>query len=169
MDLMLLKEILLVIIFIPLVCFGKDKSFDGITCQSNIRSEFLERSMPFIGEPALKAKYKNINLEYHGADDGGTYGLTFWKICGKEYIFLEDKLKSIVLDVLKSPVESNEIRSRFASCVVEGKKVDEETIIFSSTASANNPIKTELAWKIDEINFKFIRIESNEILCQLYY
>ena len=89
-------------------CLAQERSFDGITCQTNILKALVGRHMPNAKVADIESRYRGIHLKYLGGfglpED--PYFLGTWLICGTEYLVLEKQ--SIVRDVLQSRCLPNE-------------------------------------------------------------
>ncbi len=145
-------------------------SFDGITCQSDVRSMLIGRVMPSDRVQALEAKYASIQLKDDGAFgmeiDGDPWTFIAWRICGREYSLLERHER--VMDVVAAPESSGGQRSRLASCAVDGSALDDATCLFFASDAGTQPRPVTEAWRIDGEKLRFERLVGREIVCTPY-
>lgn len=145
-----------------------EKSFDGITCQSDIASALIGRHMSDERVVSIEGRYKSIRLKDLGAFgmevDGDPWTLISWEICGREYLLLERR--DIVKDALASPVPAGRPRSQIASCTVNGSSVPGTAVAFVETDDKKWPKAVKNAWRIDDKKIQFVRIAGNEIVCK---
>jgi len=166
MNLMHRLYLFLLPLLISFNVLSEEKSFDGITCQSNISVALIGRAMPNERVMVIEERYKNIGLEDLGAfgmePQGDPWTLISWLICGREYALLEKN--HIVKDVLESPFVGS-YRSQIVSCSVNGSKIPETAVVFINPEVTKWPMTAKNAWLIDDNAVKFVSIVGNEIIC----
>ncbi|MCA7011180.1 hypothetical protein LF934_00840 [Dickeya dadantii] len=146
---------------------GAGKSFDGITCKSDISSALIGRHMPNDSVVATEERYKSIDLKglgtYGMESDGDPWTLSSWQICGREYFLLERR--DIVKDVLSSPSPKENPKSQIVLCVVDGSSSHDTFVTFVSSEEKPWPRPVEYAWRINDKTVKFSKSEGKEIVC----
>jgi len=144
-----------------------DKSFDGVTCKTNVPSALIGRHMPNERVATTEARHKDIGLKDLGAygmeNEGDPWTLISWQICGQEYLVLERR--GIVRDVLASPMPPGSPESQIASCAVDGSSLHGTAVAFVSANDKEWPKLVEYAWLINDKTIKFAKIEGKEIVC----
>ena len=144
-----------------------EKSFDGVTCKTNVSSALIGRHMPNERVVTTAARHKDIRLKNIGAygmeNEGDPWTLISWQICGREYLVLERR--GIVRDVLASPMPLGSPESQIASCAVYGLRLHGTAVAFISANDNKWPMLVKYAWLINDDTLKFSRIEGKEIVC----
>jgi len=144
-----------------------EKSFDGITCKTDIPLALIGRHMPNERVVITEERYKDISLKdlgtYGMENEGDPWTLISWSICGREYLLLERR--DIVKDVLASPLPKGSPESNVASCVVDGSSLKGMAVVFVSENEIHWPKLVEHAWLINDKTVKFSKIEGKEIVC----
>ena len=135
-------------------CLAQERSFDGITCQTNIPKALVGRHMP-------NAKVADIGGFGLPEDP---YFLGTWLICGTEYLVLEKQ--SIVRDVLQSPLPFERAQSVLADCTAEKGRRWTTAVIFLPESRGQPPWSVEELWVIDEANLKFRRVHDGRVSCR---
>ena len=85
-----------------------------------------------------------------------------WRICGTEYILLED---IIVRDVLPFPSHSKDAPAFTGVCQVNGKDVPEFIVAVLNYKAGTEPLTASAAWRIDEQRAKFVTMSTDGLLC----
>ncbi|WP_035344085.1 MULTISPECIES: hypothetical protein [Dickeya] len=146
---------------------GAEKWFDGVTCNTDIPSALIGRHTPNDRVVTIEGRYKNIGLENHGAfgieEEGDPWTLTFWQICGREYLLLERR--SVVKDVLMSPLPKENPASKIVSCDVDDTNSYSTAITFIPSEETPWPKQVKQAWIVDDKKLKFSKIEGKKIVC----
>ena len=146
-------------------CLAQERSFDGITCQTNIPKALVGRHMPNAKVADIESRYRGIHLKYLGGfglpEDPYFFGT--WLICGTEYLVLEKQ--SIVRDVLQSPLLFERAQSVLADCTAEKGPHWTTAVIFLPESRGQPPWSVEELWVIDEANLKFRRVHDGRVNC----
>lgn len=144
-----------------------EKSFDGVTCKSDIPSALIGRQMPNERVVLTEPRHKDIGLKHLGAygmeNEGDPWTLITWEICGRDYIVLERR--GVVKDVLAAPLPKESLRSQIVSCVADGASKDGTAVAFVSVDKQPLRERVQNVWLIDEKKIKFSKIEGEEIMC----
>lgn len=147
---------------------GADKSFDGVTCKTDMPSALIGRYMPNEKVMTTETRHKDIGLKDLGAygmeKQGDPWTLISWQICEREYVLLERR--GIVKDVLASPLPSGSPESKIVSCSVDGSIILGTSVAFVSSDDQKWPKHVDYAWFINGKTIKFTRIEGKEIVCE---
>ena len=81
--------------------------FDSVQCGSDVRKALLGRTMQNERTVVIEERHKDIELkDLGGTEISDRLFLTSWRICGEEYVLLEDH--DVVRDVLKFPKHSKD-------------------------------------------------------------
>src|SRR5262245_49596737 len=98
--------------------------FDGLRCGADVAKALVGRSSPEGKVQEIEKKYAALGLK----DLGGTewtepFFLASWRVCGAEYLFLEEKRGKAwtILDVLPIPAHSREKPQFAGTCRVKGE------------------------------------------------
>jgi hypothetical protein len=86
-----------------------------------------------------------------------------WRICGEEYIRLEDK--DTVRDVLKFPRHSKELTTFIGSCQLNGRDLPGTAIGVLKNENDTKILSAVTAWKIDEKQMKFVELKPEGLRC----
>jgi hypothetical protein len=156
----------LFLLAVPLTsAWAKPKSFDGIACDSPIATALLGRQMPNDKVVAIEKRYKTVALKALGAHgmeaQGDPWTLSFWSVCGKEYVLLERR--AMVRDVLPSPMATDAEPSQIETCTVDGKKV-ELAVVFRPKDGL--PKQAVRAWRVDGASLKFVELQGKVLRCE---
>ena len=145
-----------------------EKSFDGISCQSDIAKALVGRHMPNGRSVDTEAKYAKLQLKNLGGFGGPDepYILGNWLICGTEYLVLEHPTTSIVSDVLKSPVAYAAASSAITICTGERGREWSIAIAFPPKSMGRPPWLLPEIWEIGETTLKFRRIADGPFRCR---
>ncbi len=141
-------------------------SFDGITCQSDVRKELLGRHMLNEKVMVTERKYKDIGLKGLGGFglQEDPYFVIWWEVCGREYVLLETQ--NIVRDVLASPLTDSAYSFQIATCTSDDKELEEVVITYSVKPTPRGIYRPEFAWGINEKTLKFFKITKGEVVCK---
>lgn len=146
---------------------GAPKSFDGITCKSDIQASLVGRYMSNDTVARMESKYRSIELTDLGAYgmevEGDPWTLISWRICRREYLVLERR--GIVTDVLGSPLETRDSESRIVSCIVDGLRVPNTAVVFAQPNSEKWPRSIKDAWIINDDSKTFKKISGGDVVC----
>src|SRR6266508_1101742 len=110
---------------LPLFCtsitHGAD-GFDSVRCGSDVRTALLGRKMSNERIVVLQERHKDLGLkDLGGTEISDRIFLISWRICGEEYVLLEDQ--GVVRDVLKFPKHSKDSPQFIGSCQLNGHDV----------------------------------------------
>ena len=138
--------------------------FDSVQCGSDVRKALLGRTMQNERTVVIEERHKDIELK----DLGGTkisdrLFLTSWRICGEEYVLLEDH--DVVRDVLKFPKHSKDSPQFIGSCQLNGHNVPGAAIGVLKNEAGVEMLPAVIAWKIDEKQMKFVELQTEGLRC----
>ena len=138
--------------------------FDSVQCGSDVRKALLGRTMQNERTVVIEERHKDIELK----DLGGTkisdrLFLTSWRICGEEYVLLEDH--DVVRDVLKFPKHSKDSPQFIGSCQLNGHDVPGYAIGVLKNEAGVEMLPAVIAWKFDEKQKKFVKLQPEGLRC----
>src|SRR5262249_15381563 len=86
----------------------------------------------------------------------------WWRICGAEYVLLED---DHVRDVLPFPSHSKQAPAFTGTCQANGRNVQDIIVAVLNYKAGTEPLTASAAWKIDKKRAKFDKIATEGLLC----
>jgi len=138
--------------------------FDSVHCGSDVRKALVGHKMSNEPVAALEERHKDLGLKDLGASEvSDRLSLISWRICGEEYVLLEDK--DVVRDVLKFPKHSKDSPQFIGSCQSNGQKVPGTAIGVLKNEHGVEMLSAETAWKIDEKQNKFVELQTEGLRC----
>jgi hypothetical protein len=138
--------------------------FDSILCASDVRQALIGRTMSNEKIATLEERHKELGLkDLGGTEISDRLFLISWRICGEEYVLLEDK--DVVRDALKFPKHSKESPQFIGSCQLNGHDVSGTAIGVLKNEQGVEIIPAVIAWKIDEKQTKFVKLETEGLRC----
>jgi hypothetical protein len=144
------------------VC-GAD-GFDSIRCGSDVRKALLGRKMSNGKIVAIEERHKDLRLKDLGASEiSDRLSVISWKICGEEYVLLEDK--DVVPDILKFPKHSKDSPAFIGSCQLNGHDVPGTALGVLKNENGVQILPAVSAWKIDDKEMKFIELKTEGLRC----
>jgi hypothetical protein len=138
--------------------------FDSVRCGSDVPKALLGRTMPNERVIVIEERHKDVGLK----DLGGTeisprLFLISWRICGEEYVLLEDQ--GVVRDVLKFPKHSKDSSQFIGSCQLNGHDVPGTAIGVLKNEDGVEILPAVVAWKIDDKQMKFVKLQREGLRC----
>ena len=138
--------------------------FDSVRCGSDVRKALLDRKMSNEKIVVLEERHKDLGLKDLGASQiSDRLSVISWRICGEEYILLEDK--DVVRDVLKFPKHSKNSPEFIGSCQLNGHDVPGTSIGVLRNEAGVEMLPALVAWKIDDKQGKFVNLETEGLRC----
>jgi hypothetical protein len=138
--------------------------FDSVRCGSDVRKALLGHTMPNEKVVVLEERHKNLGLKDLGASEvSDRLFLISWRICGEEYVLLEDK--DVVRDVLKFPKHSKDAPAFIGSCQLNGHDVPGTAIGVLKNEDGAEILPAVIAWKIDDKQMKFVELKIEGLRC----
>jgi hypothetical protein len=152
---------------LPLFCGASicdADGFDSVRCGSDVPKALLGRTMPNENVTVIEERHKDLGLK----DLGGTeishrLFLISWRICGEEYVLLEDQ--DVVRDVLKFPKHSKDSPQFIGSCQLNGHNVPGTAIGVLKNEDGVEILPAVIAWKIDDKQMKFVKLRTEGLRC----
>jgi len=142
----------------------KADGFDSVHCGSDIRKALVGHKMSNEPVAGLEEKHKDLGLKDLGTSEiSDRLSLISWRICGEEYVLLEDK--DVVRDVLKFPKHSKESPQFVGSCQSNSKKVPGTAIGVLKNENGVEMLAASAAWKVDEKQMKFVELQTDGLRC----
>ena len=139
--------------------------FNTIQCGRDVPKTLLGKTLPNEAVRVLERRHKAIGLQDLGATDVSDHlNLISWKICGDEYMLLQDK-RDVVRDVLPLPPHSKHNPEFVGTCLANGKAMSDVVVAILKTGGGSQNMAANLAWKIDEANAKIVKISEAGLSC----
>jgi hypothetical protein len=112
----------------------------------------------------LEERHKDLGLkDLWGEEISDRLFLISWRICGEEYILLEEK--DVVRDVLKFPKHSKDSPQFIGSCQLNGHDLRGTAIGVLKNKHGVEILPAVAAWKIDDKQMKFIQLQTERLRC----
>jgi hypothetical protein len=162
------KEIVaMFMLVLPLFCSSSicdADGFDSVRCGSDVPKALLGWKMPNERVVVLEERHKDLGLkDLWGEEISDRLFLTSWRICGEEYVLLEDQ--GVVRDVLKFPKHSKDSPQFIGSCQLNGHDVPGTAIGVLKNEAGVEMLLAVIAWKIDEKQKKFVKLQPEGLRC----
>ena len=138
--------------------------FDSVRCGSDVRQALLGRTMSNERTVVIEERHKNLGLkDLGGTEISDRLFLISWRICGDEYVLLEDR--NVVRDVLKFPKHSKDSPQFIGGCQLNGHDVPGTAIGVLKNEDGVEILPAVSAWKIDDKQIKFVKLETAGLRC----
>ena len=112
----------------------------------------------------LEERHKDLGLkDLWGEEISDRLFLISWRICGEEYILLEEK--DVVRDVLKFPKHSKDSPQFIGSCQLNGHDLPGTAIGVLKNKHGVEILPAVAAWKIDDKQMKFVQLQTEGLRC----
>jgi hypothetical protein len=151
----------------PLFCGSNlcaEDNFDFVRCGSDVGKALIGHKMPNEKIVVLEERHKDLRLkDLWGEEISNRLFLTSWRICGEEYVLLQNK--GVVRDVLKFPKYSKDALQFIGSCQSNGNDVPGTTIGVLKNDPGVEMLSAVVAWKIDEKQMKFVQLQPEGLRC----
>ena len=139
--------------------------FDSVRCGSDVRKALLGRKMSNERIVVLQERHKDLGLkDLGGTEISDRIFLISWRICGEEYVLLEDQ-KNVVRDVLKFPKHSKDSPEFIGSCQLNGHDLPGTAIGVLKDEAGVELLPATTAWKIDDKQVKFVKLQTEGLRC----
>jgi len=139
--------------------------FDSVRCGSDVRKALLGRKMSNERIVVLQERHKDLGLkDLGGTEISDRIFLISWRICGEEYVLLEDQ-KNVVRDVLKFPKHSKDAPEFIGSCQLNGHDLPGTAIGVLKDEAGVELLPATTAWKIDDKQVKFVKLQTEGLRC----
>jgi hypothetical protein len=154
-------------LLLPLFCSSSicaADGFDSVHCGSDVRQALLGHRMSNEKIVAIEERHKDLGLkDLGGTEISDRLFLISWRICGEEYVLLEDR--NVVRDVLKFPKHSKASPQFIGSCQLNGHDVPGTAIGVLKNEDGVEILPAAIAWKIDDKQMKFVKLETEGLRC----
>jgi hypothetical protein len=138
--------------------------FDSVRCGSDVRKALLGRTMTNEKVVVIEERHKDLGLkDLGGTEISDRLFLISWRICGEEYVLLEDQ--GVVRDVLKFPKHSKDSPQFIGSCQLNGHDVPGTAIGVLKNENDVESLPAVIAWKIDEKQTKLVELQTEGLRC----
>jgi hypothetical protein len=155
------------LLVIPLFCMTSicdADGFDSVRCESDVRNALLGRRMSNEKVSVLEERHKELGLkDLGGTEISDRLFLISWRICGEEYVLLEEK--GIVRDVLKFPKHSKDSPQFIGSCQLNGNDLRGIAVGVLKDEDGVQNLPAAIAWKIDDKQAKFVKLPTEGLRC----
>jgi hypothetical protein len=161
------RTVAIFILVVPLFCgtsICDADGFDSVRCGSDVRNALLGRTMPNERAIVIEERHKDLGLkDLGGTEISDRLFLISWRICGEEYVLLEDQ--DVVRDVLKFPKHSKDSPQFIGSCQLNGHDVPGTAIGVLKNEEGVEILPAASAWKIDDKQKKFVKLQTEGLRC----
>jgi hypothetical protein len=138
--------------------------FDSVRCGYDVRKALLGRTMTNEKVVVIEERHKDLGLkDLGGTEISDRLFLISWRICGEEYVLLEDQ--GVVRDVLKFPKHSKDSPQFIGSCQLNGHDVPGTAIGVLKKENDVESLPAVIAWKIDKKQMKFVELQTEGLRC----
>jgi hypothetical protein len=138
--------------------------FDSVRCGYDVRKALLGRTMTNEKVVVIEERHKDLGLkDLGGTEISDRLFLISWRICGEEYVLLEDQ--GVVRDVLKFPKHSKDSPQFIGSCQLNGHDVPGTAIGVLKKENDVESLPAVIAWKIDKKQTKFVELQTEGLRC----
>jgi hypothetical protein len=138
--------------------------FDSVRCGSDVRKALLGRTMRNERTVVIEERHKDLGLkDLGGTEISDRLFLISWRICGDEYVLLEDH--DVVRDVLKFPKYSKDSPQFIGSYELNGHNVPGTAIGVLKNEAGVEMLPVVIAWKIDDKQMKFVKLQAEGLRC----
>jgi hypothetical protein len=152
---------------LPLSCSSSicaADGFDSVHCGSDVRQALLGHTMSNEKIVAIEERHKELGLkDLGGTEISDRLFLISWRICGEEYVLLEDR--SVVRDVLKFPKHSKDSPQFIGGCQLNGHDLPGTAIGVLKNEAGVESLPAVVAWKIDDKQMRFVKLETEGLRC----
>lgn len=152
---------------LPLFCSSgicAADGFDSVRCGSDVPKALLGRTMSNEKVVAIEGRHKDLGLkDLGGTEISDRLFLISWRICGEEYVLLEDR--GVVRDVLKFPKHSKDSPQFIGSCQLNGHDIPGTAIGVLKNENDLETLPAVIAWKIDDKQMKFVKLQTEGLRC----
>jgi len=152
---------------LPLFCGSSicdADGFDSVGCGSDVRKALLGRKMSNERIGVFEERHKELGLKDIGGQEvSDRLFLISWRICGEEYVLLEDQ--DVVRDVLQFPKHSKDSPQFIGSCQLNGHDVPGTAIGVLKNEAGVEMLPAVIAWKIDDKQMKFVELQTEGLRC----
>jgi len=139
--------------------------FEKVQCGSDIAKALIGQRTSDEPVSAIEARHVALGLENLGGSElSDRLFSASWLICGNEFELILDG-HSVVRDALQFPHHAKSSPGFIGSCQVKEKKAPGTIIAVLKDEAGAEMLAAEAAWKIDEKNAKFVKVEIDGLRC----
>ncbi|HEU5237803.1 MAG TPA: hypothetical protein VFU37_11710 [Pyrinomonadaceae bacterium] len=161
------RIVAILVLILPLFCRSSlcaADGFDSVRCGSDVREALLGRTISNEKVVIIEERHKDLGLkDLGGSEISDRLFLISWRICGEEYVLLEDE--GVVRDVLKFPKHSKDSPEFIGSCQLNGHDLPGTAIGVLKNEDGVEILPAVIAWKIDDKQIKFIKLQTEGLRC----
>jgi hypothetical protein len=161
------RTVAIFMLVLPLFCgtsICDADGFDSVRCGSDVPKALFGRTMPNERVIVIEERHKDLGLkDLGGTEISDRLFLMSWRICGDEYVLLEDQ--GVVRDVLKFPKHSKDSPQFIGSCQLNGHDLPGTAIGVLKNEDGVEILPAVIAWKIDDKQMKFVKLQTEGLRC----
>jgi hypothetical protein len=161
------RTVAIFMLVLPLFCgtsICDADGFDSVRCGSDVPKALFGRTMPNERVIVIEERHKDLGLkDLGGTEISDRLFLMSWRICGEEYVLLEDQ--GVVRDVLKFPKHSKDSPQFIGSCQLNGHDLPGTAIGVLKNEDGVEILPAVIAWKIDDKQMKFVKLQTEGLRC----
>jgi len=146
--------------------------FNGIKCGDDIAKIMVGKQTNDANLVATEKRHFELKLKGLGGDGdvNDPYALTFWQICGNDYVFLlgrsPENKPLVIKDILAFPtLAQGEHRFGPSSCKVNKQEIPEVLAILKGDPAQQESLPAAHAWTVDSKGMKFTSVPSENLTC----
>jgi len=139
--------------------------FNDVRCGADIPRALRGRIMSNETVVTIENRHQDLGLADLGADElEQGWSLVSWRICGGEYMLLEDNRFS-VRDILKIPPHSRSMPESSGPCTMNGAAIPGVVVAILDRKGGGADLPATVAWRVDQRQGKFIPVPTTGLLC----
>ena len=141
--------------------------FSQVQCGADISKALVGQKVTSGSAVDIENRHKELGLkDLGGTEISDTLFASSWKICGQEYMLLQD---ASVQDVLLFPTHSFDAPAFIGTCKINGKSDRTGIVAVLIRKKDMNEFPASIAWKIDEKLKRFVKISTEGVMCPAEY
>jgi hypothetical protein len=166
-------------VFVLFLCGAIASALDGfetVKCGTDIPKSLVGKHLSNERLVVIEARHKDLGLkDLGGSELSDRLFLGSWLICGKEYLLIEESRHndSIVRDVLQIPAHSKSEPEFTGTCQRNNQEVSDAVVAILDNRAGQKKsgpkprplLSAKVAWEIDEVNAKFLRVAPDGLRC----
>jgi hypothetical protein len=173
-----MNRILNTLILLLLFCgeaYALDE-FEAVKCGSNIPIVLIGKNISNERVVVTEGRHQDLGLKDLGGEEiSDRLFLSSWRICGNEYLLLEDTHNHnyVIRDVLAFLPHSKSYPEFSGVCQVNNKEMPESIVAVLDNEMGHKItnlndktlLVAKVAWKIDESNARFVKMSVDGLRC----
>ena len=140
-------------------------AFEKVQCGSDIAEALIGQRTSDEPVSTIEGRHAALGLKNLGGSElSDRLFSASWLICGHEFALILDD-HSVVRDALQFPPHSRASPGFIGACQAGDKKVPGTIIAVLKDEAGAATLAAQAAWKIDEKNAKFVKMDTNGLRC----